>query len=393
MNILHYRKRFSPISETFIYDYIKGLSDAGVNCHVATHYRKNRESRPLSPVHVASPPSLWNLKRLLRRIRFLGQPNAGPRSLWPPMRRGLERIVEQVRPDVIHAHFGGEGVQIAPIAKRFGIPLVVTFYGYDISSLPSRPYGGYDTSAYKTWAEAYLDLWAVVDAVTVLSKQMKSAALDLGCPEEKIHVVRLSRDLRQFPFFPPNQPAKRILFLGRLTAKKAPLDAVKAVELVNQRGANVTLDIVGDGKLHEELEEYIADRNLAKYVTLHGRVPNEKISDYMREADIFLLPSKTAPDGDQEGTPTVLIEAQASGLPCVSTQHAGIPEMIPSENHDFLAPEGDVAELASILKDLSSRSVEELVEVAERGRRKVEEEFNLTQEIDKLQTIYQSLQE
>jgi glycosyltransferase involved in cell wall biosynthesis len=110
----------------------------------------------------------------------------------------------------------------------------------------------------------------------------------------------------------------------------------------------------------------------------------------MQATDVFLLPSKTAPNGDREGTPTVLVEAQAVGLPCVSTRHAGIPEMIPEANHDLLTDEGDVAGLADRLVRLASRPPESLTQVAERGRKKVECEFSVSSQVAALHKLYRT---
>jgi glycosyltransferase involved in cell wall biosynthesis len=270
---------------------------------------------------------------------------------------------------------------MAPVASCLGVPLIVTFYGYDASILPQE----------KFWNTKYDKLWSQTDAVTVLSEEMKEAVEDLGCPSEKLNVVHLSRNLDDFPYEPPDRRVQTILFVGRLVEKKAPLDAIRAVELANSRGAEFTLEMAGDGYLREELETYVQENGLSEHITLLGEVPNSEVAHRMKEADAFMLPSKTAPSGDREGTPTVLVEAQASGLPCVSTRHAGIPEMMPKENHDLLAEEGDVEALADILQDLSSRPVDELVEVADRGRGKVEDEFALSQEVSNLRKLYSSV--
>jgi glycosyltransferase involved in cell wall biosynthesis len=117
-------------------------------------------------------------------------------------------------------------------------------------------------------------------------------------------------------------------------------------------------------------------------------VDNEKVVDYMRDADAFLLPSKTAPDGDREGTPTVLVEAQCIGLPCVSTRHAGIPEMIPESNHHLLSDEGDISGLSESLYYLSELDVEFLRKISRYGREMMEKSFNLVREVEDLVCVY-----
>jgi glycosyltransferase involved in cell wall biosynthesis len=380
MRVLHFAESFSPTSETFIYDYVTELERQGADNHVVTYRRVNEKERPFPKVHVVDRPHRWHPRRLWHRalVPFgIGEPRT---TDWPQTRERLASVVNQVGPDVVHAHFGPAGVMMAPVAERREIPLVVTFYGYDISSLPEELF----------WREAYDGLWPRAEAVTVLSNEMKQAARDLGCLSEKLHVVHLSRDLDQFPYRPPGPPVESVLFVGRLVPKKAPLDAVQAVEHANEQGANLHLDLVGDGPLREDVERFVHGQDLADTVTVHGRVPNAEVNERMQATDVFLLPSKTAPNGDREGTPTVLVEAQAVGLPCVSTRHAGIPEMIPEANHDLLTDEGDVAGLADRLVRLASRPPESLTQVAERGRKKVECEFSVSSQVAALHKLYRT---
>ena len=94
---------------------------------------------------------------------------------------------------------------------------------------------------------------------------------------------------------------------------------------------------------------------------------------------------------NREGTPTVLIEAQATGLPCITTTHAGIPETIPETNHRFLAPEGDVDALTDCLIGLLNQSPDEILTIARRGRDHVEQEFHLSSEVKKLRSLYRTI--
>jgi glycosyltransferase involved in cell wall biosynthesis len=225
----------------------------------------------------------------------------------------------------------------------------------------------------------------------VLSEEMKARIVRLGCPSNRIEVVHLSRDLEEFSFRPPTRPIEQVLFVGRLVPKKAPLDAIQAVQQANEQGAGLTLDMVGDGPLWKKVHRYVQEHNLSETITLHGQLPNAEVAEYMGTADVFLLPSKTAPDGDREGTPTVLIEAQATGIPCVTTEHAGIVEMIPEENRGFMVEEGDVESTCIQLQRLSNLSRAELLRISQRGRRNVYDNYSLEAESGKIKDIYESL--
>ena len=381
MRVLHFAESFSPTSETFIYDYVTELERQGVNNHVVTFRRLNEEDRPFSKVHVVDRPGRWHPRRLWHRSLVPFGVGKARTSDWPLVRDRLSAVARKVEPDVIHAHFGPAAVLIADVATRLDISLITTFYGYDISSLPFEDF----------WRRHYAKLWSATDAVTVLSEEMQSKAIKLGCTRDKLNVVHLSRDLSQFEYRPPSPPVRNVLFVGRLVAKKAPLDAVQAVERANVKGANLHLDLIGDGELRADIEQYICDNNLAKFITVHGRLPNRDVQQWMRDADVFLLPSKTAPNGDREGTPTVLVEAQAVGLPCVSTYHAGIPEMLPEENRELLTDEGDIEGQASQLCKLQTLNASVFKKIAMRGRNMVEEKFSLTREVRALAELYDNI--
>jgi glycosyltransferase involved in cell wall biosynthesis len=269
-------------------------------------------------------------------------------------------------------------VLVAPVARELGIPLLVSFYGYDVSQVLEEAF----------WRRKYNFLWEMVDVSIVLSREMRNRLVQAACPVEKVEIVHLSSDFENLHFCRPSRPVQRLLFVGRLVEKKAPLDAVRAVDRVVSQGEDLSLHIVGDGSLRNEVSQYVATHDLDEHVTLHGALPHEDVLHQMEKADAFVLPSKTASTGDREGTPTVLVEAQASGLPCIATEHAGIPEMIPEANQDLLLPEGDPDALADRLRKLMALSVEELGKIAERGRGKVEADFCLSSEVEKLKNIY-----
>lgn len=378
LRVMHFVQRFSPLTETFLYDSVRALERQNVDCRILTLERVAPETRPFPSVDVEPWPSRWNARTiaagLLARLRLLDRREV----VWPELRRRLTLRVRAVAPHLIHAHFGPAAVWIAPVAARAGVPLVVSFYGADISQLPLDPF----------WRSRYPGLWQAAGAVTVLSDVMREAVVGLGCPVEKVRVIRLSRDLRGLRPRPAPTSVSRFVSVGRLTEKKGHLDTIAAFERLLASGADVRLRIVGEGKLREALSVYIRTHGLDEHIELVGALDNAEVLREMTRADAFILCSRTSAKGDQEGTPTVFVEAQALNLPCVGTLHAGIPEMIPEENHWLLAPEGDVPEIADRVRALIDSAPEDMARIVTAGREKVQRDFDLDREAERLKDLY-----
>lgn len=227
-------------------------------------------------------------------------------------------------------------------------------------------------------------MWAQAAAITVVSERMRERLAGFGCPERKLHVIHVGKRLEDYPYRAPTRPVRRLLSVGRLVEKKGHPDAIRALARAREAGQSFTLDIIGDGPERPRLERLVVELGLEESVRLLGALPHEKVVSHMRESDALVQASRTSAEGDEEGVPTVLMEAQMLGLPCVGTRHAGIPEVIPTENHVLLAREADSDDLAAALMRLAAFSVEEVALLAARGREHAAREYNLDFESDKL---------
>ena len=138
----------------------------------------------------------------------------------------------------------------------------------------------------------------------------------------------------------------KILTVTRLVEKKGLEYSIKAIDKVMRKYSNIEYRIIGDGPLKEKLRILIKQHKLKNRIQLLGWMTQDEVHKYFAESHIFIHPSITAKNGDQEGTPTVLIEAPARGLPIVSTTHSGITELVQNGKSGFLVPERDVGELA-----------------------------------------------
>jgi glycosyltransferase involved in cell wall biosynthesis len=217
---------------------------------------------------------------------------------------------------------------------------------------------------------------------------MADHLVTLGAAPDTVHVVHVGTRTDEYDYQLPTGPLHEWLSVGRLVEKKGFADCLRAFRAYRQQVPNATLDVVGDGAQMDKLRALVDGSDLESAVRLLGRRPHSDVLDRMADADAFVLCSKEARNGDREGIPTVLMEAQAIGLPVVATRHSGIPEVIPETNHDLLAPEGDIDAIADRLLRLSGLSDAELRSRSARGREKIEAEFNLPRVVETLRGLY-----
>jgi glycosyltransferase involved in cell wall biosynthesis len=258
---------------------------------------------------------------------------------------------------------------------RIGIPYIVTVHAYDI-------FTQFDSKDLKTKLMK-------AEKVITCSQYNRNYLIDLLGDEvnQKLLVQPYGINVSRFDY-PNRQPGEhvRVLFVGRLVPKKGVFDVLDAFGHVIEQFPSTELRIAGDGPLLEQAVQRVERSQLKdKVVFLGGLTQNDVIKE-MKSADIFILPSKTAPDGDKEGLPVVILEAQAMGLPVVSTLHTGIPEEVLDGETAFLVPEGDVRSMADCL----CRLIEEpdlRMQMGKRGREWVENRFNHKLELDNLEKI------
>lgn len=281
--------------------------------------------------------------------------------------------------DIIHCHFGNIGT-LGVLFKEIGAiegKTVISFYGFDVS---------YYTKNNKKAYEQLLDKKIVVIA---LSEYMKKQLIDLGFNKNFIVIHPLGIHLEEFPFKERRLPKKRplrILTVARLTEKKGLEYSIRAFAKV-AKTYNIKYTIVGDGVLRPRIEKLITDLKMTDKIEIAGWKERTELKTIFEKSDIFVLPSVTAINGDQEGTPTVLLEAMSSGLPVISTYHAGIPEMIKDGKSGFLVPERNIEVLAKRILSLIEHP-EIWQEFGSAGRKYVEENHDIEKLNDRLEKIY-----
>lgn len=298
--------------------------------------------------------------------------------------RYFENILKENNVKLLHAHFGTEGVKYLKLKKNLNLPMITTFYGFDVSMIPRIPY----------WKKQYVQLFHEGDLFLTEGNNMKNELIKLGCPENKIIVQHLGVDLNTFNFTPKTQPedgAITILIAGSFREKKGIPYAIKAFTKVKENHPDIQLRILGDGAMRDQIELLIAELGISDSITLLGYQPHDVFLSEASKAHIFMLPSITAQNGDTEGgAPVAILEAQATGLPVISSYHADIPEVVVDGKSALLAPEMDVGMLAKHLEYLVEHpAVWERMGRA--GRVHVEQGYDVMVQVGKLERVYDEL--
>lgn len=340
---------------------------------VLTSSTRNLDMFPLPNGRIVALERRAPLVRARDRIErtLLGRP-------IPSFERAVRRDAA-----LVHAHFGDVGWTHLDLAERAGRPLIASFYGYDVEMRGRDP----------LWRARYQELFARGRAMLCLGEWMRQQLIGLGCPPEKALALPFGADLDRLTFRPRGWDGRgpvRVVMVANFVPKKGHAVALEALARVRRHAPAVELWLVGDGELRPQIEAQIRALGLDAAVRLVGRVPYPLAGAIGDEAHLFLLPSHTAPDGNQEGLPMVLIEAQAIGLPTLSTFHACIPEVVAHGESGLLAPEGDVDALVANWLALLDHP-ERWAAMGAQGRRIVEERYDAATQAARLEDLYATI--
>lgn len=386
--VLIYRDQLLPYSETFI-------------------LAQGEAYETYQSFYVGSsiiPNALQTLPR--DRCLTLDQCKPSP-SVWKTAYKlagyANKQWIQQIKarsPQLIHAHFGLDGVLAMPLARRLNLPLVVTFHGFYATTQPESGNDGsnplfwldYVNKRGSFFLQLYFQrrrqLFDTAQCIIAVSEHIKRSLVAQGCPPDKIQVDYIGIDVDKFQFSPWEQRQPKVLFVGRLVEKKGCEYLIQAMAQVQAVRPDTELVIVGDGPLRSPLETLAA--KVLKDYRFEGRQPSEVVRVHMAEAQVLAAPSVTTNRGETEGLPIVILEAMARGLPVVSTYHAGIPEAIAHDDAGLLVNERDNNALSqAILKLLQMPGLAQ--QLSDTGRRHIEATFDLHRNAKALEILYQQI--
>lgn len=374
-----YTRYFLPSTQTFVYRQLLGVQPAW-EPFVVTTRRDNADLFPFAPVFVLPGGRLTQ-----DRVRFYDralQHRVAP--FWGRQRRLVERVLGERAPRLLHAHFGTGALAIQRAARRAGIPLLVTFHGYDASTMLKAP--GYRTQLRGLFASAH---------VIAVSGEMADRLVACGADPARLTVHHIGVPLEAFPFtarasLPDKVTAGEtveFLQVSSFNEKKGHEYTVAAFRRFLDDGPRARLTFVGDGSRVERIRAAAADLEVRGAVRFLGQLPQDEVAKVMGEADVFVHHSVTSSTGDKEGIPIGLMEAMASGLVVISTRHSGIPELVEDGVEGYLVEERDVAAYAAAMR----RALTSGPEVAAAARGKIERDFDIDVQNRRLAEIYSTV--
>ncbi|MEQ9640644.1 MAG: glycosyltransferase family 4 protein [Alphaproteobacteria bacterium] len=387
-------KGYPRLSETFIAQEILALEQRGLDLrlvslrhptdgHVHPVHREIKAPVSYLPEYLYQEPArVWRAWRAVRRLptytavkRLWLKDWARDRTPNRGRRFGQALVLaHELDPDVerLYAHYLHTPASVTRYAAMLlNKPWSVSAHAKDIWSTTTD------------WEKR--EKLADCDWLVTCSKAAADYLKTLAPDPSKVGLVYHGLDLDRFPPPPARDPQDgpvRILSVGRLVAKKGFPGLFRAL-------ASLPADLdwrfvhIGGGGSRKELKALAAELGIAGRITWHGAQPQEVVLDELRAADIFVLASRVADDGDRDGLPNVLMEAQSQGVACVATAVSAIPELIVDGETGLLVPPDDDAALAAALERVG-RDAALREKLGKAGQRRLTAEFSHEMWIDRL---------
>lgn len=278
--------------------------------------------------------------------------------------------------DILHAHFATEPAFVAmTLSNMLGIPFTIMAHAYDIYMDP-------DIGALK---ERFDNASAVMTASYYNMEYINS----LGIDKNKIHVIRACPNLYELDNIKrrDNINGRNLLSISRLVEKKGIKYGILAIKNLIKEYPEITYRVIGSGPLEKELRSLIKSLGLENNVKIIGNLDNEKLNEELSRTTIFILPCTIAKNGDIDGIPVSLMEAMYLQIPTISTKISGIQELIENGKSGLLVDINNDKQLSDSVKILLENR-ELMIKIGNCARKKVEKDFNLHNEAQKLIDIW-----
>jgi glycosyltransferase involved in cell wall biosynthesis len=292
----------------------------------------------------------------------------------------VRRLIRARRPDVLHTHAAKAGAvgRIAALLAGGARPRarVHTFHGHVLR-------GYFDPRRERGFTLAERLLAQTTSALVAVSPEVRDDLVALGvAATDRFAVIPYGFDFPQPPTAPGQRDGFVIGYSGRLTAIKRPLDLVRALAGVVERGVDATLVVVGDGEERDDAERLAAELGVVDRCRFAGY--QRDMAAWYGDFDTFCLASAN------EGTPVAAIEALAAGVPVVATRVGGTPAVVDDGETGFLVAVGDVTAMADRLVELAG-DPQRRVEMGRLGAERMRERYGIERMVDDVERLYERL--
>ena len=386
-NFAYLFERFPSFGQTFCYREVAELDRQGITPPIFSIRNPKDE-----------PPQEWD-PRIIERVHYVPEEKellndvrsaSKKRKLTPEIVAALDdwgrrtdflRLYQAVYVGLrlqelgvrhVHAHFAGMAARTAFWIHRF-FPMTFSFTSHANDIFAPRHF------------EIGLDKLVDVARVIVTETDYAAQFLRERFPQraDSVHRIYNGLDLAEFERADFSSSPPLIIAVGRLIAKKGFAELIRACALLAERGKLFRCEIIGEGPLENELRAQIAQLNLQNRFVLSGAKPQREVRQHLAAASVFVLPSVLDPEGGMDNLPTVIMEAMAAGLPVISTNIAGIPEMVVQNETGFLVQPADPIALAKAIEDvIDDRLLAQ--RLGEAGHQRAQELFSIEKNVREL---------
>lgn len=361
---------FPAVSASFILDQITGLIDRGFEVENWASYDPKEKNRHYSV----------DKYNLLEKTIYIKYPRHGiSTEEWITEFRLLNNIdLRQYSQCSFHVQYGANFNNLIPFFKLSPDTFaIVSFHGYDASRYIKEK-----------GPNCYDYLFERANVITTPSVYLANELINIGCRKSKIFVHRNGIELDKFKPISRQFSDKNLTFLtvSRLVEKKGLEYSIKAFSKFLNKYPYSKYNIIGDGPLQSNLMSLVSELNILDRVNFLGRGNKDDVLKNMYDADVYILTSVTAANGDKEGLPVTISEALATGLPVISSYHSGIPDLVIDGQTGFLAKEKDVDGIYEAMLEIASNG-ELRKNISAKCREVIKKEYNIESQNDKLKEI------
>ncbi len=368
---------FPRLHNTFILNEIVELIEQGHEVHVFSIY-------PSTETTINADVTSYNL--LERTYYFADFSRSAPPPDFAPYAEKLEETLpylkavseklKEERFDVIHGILGNRPATVCMLLSRLsGIPYTFEAHAYDL--FVDFPFA-------KEKVENAL-------FVSTESNYNRNYLIEAeGADPEKVHIVPLAPNRKMLDRVENKEPIPNLIVSAcRLHPIKGLTYALQAVAKARTLIPNLQYIILGNGELNQSLHQEARSLGLDGVVGFTSDVTNEEVCDVVKRSSIFILPCVISANGDRDGTPTAIAEAQYLGVPVISSKISGLPELVEDGVSGILTEPADVDAIAqaivTLMRDPALRA-----KMGAAGRKIIEEKYNITSNVAKLAALWEN---